>query len=426
MSSRNSVITVIKPIPLTILISLAMSTTSAVADHSYGPVKPRDTLSKIINRHYTGSRASRKTIMKQIVANNPHAFTNGNMNFLKLNASLILPGNFWDKVSKSTETVKASTNSPSPNPSFVTTDSIDRSAPELTLEQMKGRIVFLDAERSSLIEQVAELKRETARLQKKVLRLESESQQSDEQLRILDAEIIRLTKLLKDGQQNNRTSTNALNQLTELQEKLKLAQAETNELRGELRATQDQLLNNSRSSQQTNQTIVQLSNENRRLQQKLQDIQPGVYYYNEDENNHSLSMLGKFQLPTGLIVVGSALLALILIALLATRKKKPAVVKQQAEGIDPFAEPHEYDALLETENSDDNRGFAQSHTQPEENVFKMFDEGSLEMDLKLDMAEAYLQVSDSNSARAILQEVIEGGSELQKRKATRLINRLAA
>ena len=47
------------------------------------------------------------------------------------------------------------------------------------------------------------------------------------------------------------------------------------------------------------------------------------------------------------------------------------------------------------------------------------------MDLKLDMAKAYLEMSDLESARAVLEEVIEGGSELQKRQANRLMKQAA-
>ena len=426
MTSRMFNVSLIKPISLSLLIALASSISqSANADSVYGPVKSSDTLSKILNRIYTGSKRSRMSVMQQIVADNPDAFLNGDMNFLKLNASLSLPGKLWKGVLIA------------PTPSFeiqekppvklITTDEVDRSAPNLSIEQMKGRIVFLDAERSSLIKQVTELKNETIRLEKKVQTLESNSRQSDEQLRILDAEIIRLTALLKNKE--SKLSNTDLNQLVVLQEKLRLVQQETKVLRKELADTKSNLTNNDNRSSQANTTIAKLTTENNKLHKMLQKSQPGVHFYNESTKSSELSLLsGKLRLPLGLVVVGGALLTLMLTALIMTRrKKKPAGIATVQKGIDPFeaTDSHRYSTLLETQSHETVRGFAQTRTQPEENVFKMFDEGTLEMDLKLDMAEAYLQVDDLESARAILQEVMLGGSELQKRRASRLSSKAA-
>ena len=289
---------------------------------------------------------------------------------------------------------------------------------------MKGRIVFLDAERSSLIKEVGNLKRETQRLEQKVLKLEADSKQSDEQLRILDAEIIRLTEVMKTNE--SKLSRTDLNQLVVLQEKLRLVQEETNSLRAELANTKSTLSKNGNNSKNANQTIALLTEENQKLQKLLQDTQPGVNFYNDSTNESSISLLsGKFQLPVGMAVVGGALLALMLTALIATRRKKksPSDLSRES-GIDPFEENTNFTTLLETENYE-SRVMDLSDSKPEENVFKMFDEGTLEMDLKLDMAEAYLEVSDFTSARSILEEVLQGGSELQKRKANRLIKKAA-
>lgn len=428
--SLTSNATFVKPLTLGVLIAIVSSMTQpANADAVYGPVKSSDTLSKIIKRLYTGPRSSQRSVMKQIVVDNPRAFLNGDMNLLKLSASLELPGNLWKN---NTQINTPKPELPNSTNKIVITDSVDRSAPELTVEQMKGRIVFLDAERSSLIVQVAELKRDTVRLENKILSLEVDSRKSDEQLRTLDAEIIRLSNLLSNNTDRVNVSNADLNQLVVLQEKLRLVQKETQALKYDLANTKKKLGSNDNDSKQTNQTITRLTNENSKLQKLLQDVQPGVHYYNDSKVGDKISLLaGKLQIPVGLLVVGGALAALILIALIATRrKKKIAAVVTEPKGLDPFSDKPSFSnspnfsALLETKN-DESRGFAQPHTQPEENVFKMFDEGTLEMDLKLDMADAYLKVHDFDSARSILQEVMTHGSELQKRKATRLIDKAA-
>ena len=416
---------VIGPLALCSITAVLLLTSTALsAEMTYGPIKANDTLSKIINRTYTGSKSTRLSIMKQIVINNPNAFMKGDMNRLKLNTSLVLPGTAWRNVIVSQSAATLETEGL--REKKVVTDLVNRSAPELTIDQMKGRIVFLDAERSSLLEQVSDLRRETLELKEKVLKLESDSQQSDEQLRILDAEIIRLTQLLKSNEVS--ASSIDLNQLVALQEKLNIVQQETSALRNELASTKNKLTANSGASEQANRTIQSLTQENNQLKKRLQAAQPGVNYYSNTAEEHSLSLWSENrQLPLGLIVVVGVLALLMLTALLATRKKnkQPSIVTKE-KGTNPFEDTQSFARLLETETETSNsRGFAQTHTQPEENVFKMFDEGSLEMDLKLDMAEAYLQVSDIESARAILQEVVKGGSELQKRKATRLINKAA-
>ena len=419
LNALNTSCIKITTLSIFICASLAISKPS-IADSVYGPVKPNDTLSKILNRLYTGPKSSQLVMMKQIVAANPSSFLNGNMNLLKLNASLVLPGDRWNNISQDRVSV-----SPQKKQNELINDLIDRSAPELTVEQMKGRIVFLDAERSSLIEEVGNLKRETQRLEQKVLKLEAESKQSDEQLRILDAEIIRLTQVMKTNEPK-LIKTEDLNQLVVLQEKLRLVEEETNALRTELANTKSTLSNNDNNSKQANQTIALLTEENQKLQKLLQDTQPGVNFYNDSSNESTISLLsGKFQLPVGMAVVGGALLMLMLTTLIATRrKKKSSTDLPKGSGIDPFDENNNFSNLLETENYEGKLA-AQSDKHPEENVFKMFDEGTLEMDLKLDMAEAYLEVSDFASARSILEEVIKGGSELQKRKANRLIKKAA-
>ena len=419
LSTPNSVRT--KFVTLILLVSTAIIFSSPItAQTVYGPVKSNDTLSKIIKRLYTGSKSSQIPIMRQIVSENPSSFLNGDMNLLKLNSSLNLPGSLW----KNNPDAEIQSQLDVVQGGFVIHDLVDRSAPELTVEQMKGRIVFLDAERSSLIEEVGDLKRETARLEQKVLKLEADSRLSDEQLIILDAEIIRLTDLMKNN--NSELANKDLNQLVVLQEKLRLVQEETSDLREQLAQTRTTLNKNDNNSQRANQTIALLTKENQQLQRLLQENQPGVNFYNEPANSANISLLsGKFQLPVGIVVVGGALLALMLTALITTRRKKSILINNDKEiGLDPFDNSNNFNSLLETE-SYEGREFSHSDIQPEENVFKMFDEGSLEMDLKLDMAEAYLEVSDFEAARSILQEVVEGGSELQKRKAARLIKKAA-
>ncbi|RVU86222.1 hypothetical protein EOL70_01880 [Leucothrix sargassi] len=402
-----------------ILSSITLLSGQVHADQVYGPVRSNDTLSKIVNRYYVGSERSSITLMRTIVQNNPQAFVRGDMNLLKRNALLTLPGDDWlvneaTFISPGNQAVSNSVTPP-------VASSVERPSTSSNKLGVQDRLFFLEAERVSLIAEVAELKRENERLQKKVTQLELQSKQSDEQLRLLDAEIIRLTKLLGDKQSAPLTSAD-LNQLEALQLQLEEVKTETNRLRSELAVAQSELSENRQLKQQADKTIAQLERENEQLNKLVNDTQPGVHYYGEEEASSSkLTLFGnKLQLPVWSIITGGALLLLILVTLLATRRKEydggtttPLSQSQPEES---------FENLLESEVSELERGFVQtSVAEPEENVYKMFDEGSLEMDLKLDMAKAYLEVSDFTHARAVLEEVIEGGSEHQQRQAKRLM-----
>lgn len=405
----------------TLILSGGLSFSASVsADVTYGPVKPKDTLGKIVNRFYAGKDRSSVALMKTILVNNPKAFVRGDMNLLKLNALLVLPGNNW-LVNE---------------PRFVTPDPIQsdlRQASNLvslegverTPKQMQSRIVFLEAERLSLIGQVEDLKRDTARLTAMVEKLELESRASDDQLRVLDKEIIRLTELL-EGKSEAALSSADLSKLLELQQKLQTVQRETERLRDELSKTQTELSNNLFLKKQADQAVSQLTQENNQLQHLLKESRPGVHYFGETSVGERLSLLdGKLKLPLWSLILGGALLSLVMIALVSTRRKKLPTKPVEDAFEQQISDVNVYDSLLETPEDDLERGFAQTSIKPEENVFKMFDEGTLEMDLKLDMAEAYLQMSDFDTAKLVLQEVMEGGSELQQRKATRLMQQAA-
>jgi FimV-like protein len=406
-----------------IISGLTFYSGATYADQAYGPVRSNDTLSKIVNRYYVGPKRSPMNLMLEIVEKNPQAFVRGNMNLLKKNALLSLPGNDWLSqeatfISPDNAAIAKLANTLSQTPAKVNQKALSN---KLGIED---RLIFLEAERTSLIAQVSELKRDNARLLKKVSQLELASKESDEQLRLLDAEIIRVTKLLGNNE-GLPLSVAGLSQVEALQKQLNAVNAQTENLRSQLEATQIELADNLEIQAKADKTIAQLTLENEQLNALVEEGQPGVHYFGDAEGNNSISLFsGKFKLPMWSLVAGGALLSLVLVALLSTRRKEsdsPFIVDEESAAI-----PESYDDLLESDGALDGRGFTQNTvSEPEENVYKMFDEGSLEMDLKLDMAKAYLEVSDFEAAKSVLEEVIEGGSELQQRQANRLMKEAA-
>lgn len=64
---------------------------SVFAERGYGPVKPRDVISRIARQNYKDSEFSRNQIMVAILRANPKAFYKGNINMLEVGVMLILP-----------------------------------------------------------------------------------------------------------------------------------------------------------------------------------------------------------------------------------------------------------------------------------------------------------------------------------------------
>lgn len=64
---------------------------NSLADRTYGPVKAKDFLSKIVNKSYPASSLTKSQIMVAILRSNPDAFRGGNIHFLKQAVILKLP-----------------------------------------------------------------------------------------------------------------------------------------------------------------------------------------------------------------------------------------------------------------------------------------------------------------------------------------------
>ena len=397
----------------------------AFADQVYGPVASKDTLGKIVNRFYVGPSRGTIQLMRDIVQKNPQAFIDGDMNRLKLNALLTLPGDEWlvNEASFRRPDQQVAKAVIANSRSLPVSVAKPASTADVATDKMRSRLIFLEAERTSLISQVAELERETERLEAVIKQLEINSRASDEQLRTLDVEISRLTKLL-EAKQGVPLASGEVMQLSALQERLEAVQNETLSLRSELSKAKTELANNAFLKQQTDETITRLTQENRQLHHLLQDTQPGVNYFGEKSDDYTLSFFdGKLQFPLWMAIVGGTLLSVMMVAVLATRRKTRAP-EPEPDDTPVDAMPTNYKDLLSGNQQALDSTSTYSDT-PEENVFKMFDDGSLEGDLKLDMAEAYLEVADFNSARNILEEIMENGSEMQQRRAARLLKQAA-
>ena len=96
-------------IPLIILGLIVTPTTypeklnANLVKATYGPVTGKDTLGKIVSRHYSGSDLSTQQIMTGILRANPEAFIGGNIHFLLRGSILFLPKEDLIKTIKQSE-----------------------------------------------------------------------------------------------------------------------------------------------------------------------------------------------------------------------------------------------------------------------------------------------------------------------------------
>ena len=448
---------------LAVATSLTFSLT-AKADQFYGPVKGNDTLSKIIKKHYigSGSQSHQLKLMNRIANDNPAAFAGGDINLLLKDSVLKLPGADWNisgyqLPDLSDQTPVATTGPatittaagvtiavPKPQPAPVASAApvvgarvaLDATAvvssgavAPVSNQELRQQIAVLEAERADLYKEVSRLSAEAQRLNEKIESLTQLNRRSDEQLRILDSEIISLTKsLIEQSYIPNLDEASA--EVGALQQRLQLAEAENNQLTRELLLAKSELSHTQTLKEKADSRIIEVASQNQELRQQLDSKQPGANFYAEPGKSQTLSLGGGLvSMPLWMAILGGALLSLILIALLATRRRRyePEELETQVAE-EPVAINNDnvftLDSLLQSGSDDtgfDTDDAATSYGGEEGNVFQMFDGGSLTMDLKLDMAKAYIDVDDPENAQPLLDEVINNGSEVQRRKATRLM-----
>lgn len=181
----------------------------AHADTNYGPVRPGETLSDIVNGHYLVSPLSDQAIMQAIVRNNPGAFINNDIGRLRQGVILRLPDdpalsqlqNGGIDLNAVSRLVSSQTSRPAPRPVVSAAEAPSTSG---------------SAELSSLRQEVSQLRRERDALRQELRTLEQSSDALDSKLQTLETE----------NRQVNRQLLSAESSLNTIREQLKQAEAE--------------------------------------------------------------------------------------------------------------------------------------------------------------------------------------------------------
>ena len=176
----------------------------AHADTNYGPVRPGETLSDIVNGHYLVSPLSDQAIMQAIVRNNPGAFINGDIGRLRQGVILSLPadpaisqlqngGIDLDAVSR---LVSSQSSRPAPRP-VVSAPATPSPSNASELSSLRQDLTQLRRERDSLKDELSTLEQNTNELRSKLQALETENRQANRQLLSAESSLNTVREQLK-------------------------------------------------------------------------------------------------------------------------------------------------------------------------------------------------------------------------------------
>ena len=361
-------------------------------------VKSSDNVNTIVERYYPNSDLSRGQLLVGILINNPHAFKGGNINFLLRGKRLTLSDESdFQQISpeKASELL-------SEHARFFRF-GIAGNLPAPTFAEMKSDPEELNGSNGILLKQksqtkkIDQLQQESNDLKKQLETLLDEKSDRDE--RLLDLEKS-LKKSLNIDKQSN-TPDDSVKTL-ELEESNKLLQQALNK-------TKTDLTENSKSN-------IGLERKVENLQDVMgnNDLANDVASSATDDITEESSDKITLEPSTNILLKLVWLLPLILLAMFLYyifgknrhARQDDDVVKVNEAG---YIEPYENN-IAEFQDS----------------VTDELEESSLETSVKLDVARAYIEAEDTQSALDILTEIMEEGSDEQRQQAHDLLETISS
>ena len=368
----------------------------AVAETEYR-VRSADTVSRVVTKFYSDSAYPRSQIMVAILAKNPRAFSGGNINILLKGKRLRLPSN--------TEISKISHS----DSKRLINQHIFLYRSGVT-GQLNAPTISFDSESTrkkvkKQSQKISQLKQESTDLRKQLDNLFSEKKQRDQELSELEEKIKSFS--LSDRTQARDDSPNKGKTAIEIESHNKKLRENNDFLQKKLVETKSELAENARSTMT--------------LERKLSNLRETVDETNNVDKSGALSSLNNqgtagenttvsFQdkyawllLPV-LLLVGLLFLLWLLARWFIARGRTKKVVEEEIDY------EKDYTTLIEDYESTD-------YLNPENNEV----EEALEASIKLDVARAYIEADDTESAMNILDEVMKEGTDGQKKEAQKII-----
>lgn len=408
------------------IIIFTTTTTSVIADPIKDTVIARGTLSGIVDTNYPSSKLSKAQIMIAILAKNPSAFRGGNINFMLRNKELSLPNEAMIAgiPAENAEVLlvqhnrfyrRGKTGNLTP-PTFINSGG-DPEAFKKLKNQHSAQTVRVEA-----------LSEESEKLQGLVQRLEAEKDKRDEELRELEEKIQALKnsggkslpeeesareQRLRDKNaalqqqlveskselaENNRTTISLERRVIDLQDEKR--QAQDQPIPDDSIQATDVQTDNTPQQTDTNATLP-----TEILDAPSTDLNGNIISPTQSSTGFDLSKL-IWLLPLIAILVGLGFLL----------KRFFAGKKHEALNLDDV-DDLDLDFTTPKMRAEDRADYLQPVAEPTEDE-------SLETSIKLDVARAYMEAEDNQSAYEMLHEVLREGSIAQQDEANQLLAKL--
>ena len=352
-------------------------------------VRYNDTLSHIVTRFYMPSRYSRAQIMVAILAKNPKAFRDGNINYLLRGKRLILPND-----AEISQTSRADARELiSQHARFFRSgiSGLGLTAPPLNQGGDKKKTIEVVEKQT---QKISALEEESNKLRKQLDNLVKQKQKRDKELKELEEKIKQYS--LKEKSKPLGT----VEQIEKRNQKLK----ETNEiLQKKLIESKSDLAENARSTMKLQRKLSNLReeiDENKNAVASSATSSTAASELTSDDKGGFAKFKDKFYWVLPLMLLAALLYLLWLVARWFFARKKKVVEDYDDSDKD-------YATLIEEHDSLD-------YLNPENNNYE---EESLEPSIKLDVARAYIEADDNDSALKILEEIMQEGTQEQVKEA---------
>jgi FimV-like protein len=385
----------------------------------------KGTLSGIDHKNYPNTTLSQAQIMIAILAENPDAFRGGNINFMSRNITLSLPS---EEIIASVSEANAASLLIQHN-HFYQQGKTGNLSPPTFIKIQTGDPVALEklrTQHSAQTERVEALSAESTKLQSLVTHLESEKDQRDEDLRLLEEKI----QALKDSggkrlpgdtsasEERLRDKNIALQQQL-VESKSELIENNRTTISLERRVLELQEEKQDNTKQGNNNPVIKPPQQNEDTQSPPQQVATTDAFdaprtdLNGNINSPEKNLLSSFGLGDKLAWL-LPLLAILaglgfLIKRFFGRKKHSELNLDEVDEVD-FTTPK----MSKEDRKHDGK-----------NTSELIAEAPLEVSIKLDVARAYMESGDNQSAYEMLQEVLREGSKEQQEEATLLLNKLS-
>ena len=389
-------------------------------------VTAQGTLLGIVDKNYPDSKLSKAQIMLAILANNPRAFKGGNVNFMLRNIELSLPAE--DMIAGIPEQ-NAAVLLEQHNNFYRRGITGNLTPPTFINAGNTEAFEKLQSQHSEQTQRVEALSEESTKLQTLVQRLEAEKEKRDADLQALEDKI----QALKESAANPEPDFGAIPGEVSASQQM---------LRDKNDALQQQLIETRSELAENNRTTITLERRMAEMQNKTEPEERNIgadqaFGSPEQEQNDTVMETETVEAPAvdlnGNVVNQEANKSsgfdfskltwlLPLLAILAGlglllkrffgRKKHADLNLDEVDDFD-FTTPQMSPEQRNANYMDDNG--ASSEPEAEE---------PLEVSIKLDVARAYMEAEDNQSAYEMLQEVLLEGSEEQCVEARRLLKKL--